>query len=305
MTMMRSDAPQAAALTRARVAVFATSIGLSLLAAIPLLDELWALSRSNDSASHVVMIPLVSLALVWMDRASVFAVVRTSWAGAAVVAAGALLASASAAGVLPVHAAPLSWPVAGLVLAWVGTFLLVFGRSASRAALFPLLFLVFTIPIPDAVLAAAVLVLKTGSAEAVGVLFDLTATPHYRTGFVFELPSVAIEIADECSGVRSSIALTLTSLLAGHMFLDAPWKRAVLVLAVLPITIFKNAIRIVSLSLLAVHVDPSFLVGQLHHDGGVVFFLLALGLLTPIIALLRRTGTAPRRLPRVFHSFSR
>jgi hypothetical protein len=51
--------------------------------------------------------------------------------------------------------------------------------------------------------------------------------------------------------------------------------------------ILKNAIRIVALTLLSIHVDPGFLTGQLHHEGGIVFFLLALALMTPILLLLR------------------
>ena len=141
---------------------------------------------------------------------------------------------------------------------------------------------------------AAVGVLKTGSTEVVSTLFTLTGTPFFRDGFVFTLPQFAIEVADECSGIRSSIALVLTSLLAGHTFLQSGWTRALLVVAVLPVTILKNGIRIVGLSLLSIHVDPSFLKGQMHREGGVVFFLLALAMLAPVFALLRRSEIANR-----------
>jgi len=150
------------------------------------------------------------------------------------------------------------------------------------------------IPIPTVVMDGATQFLKNGSSEAVAGLFTLTGTPFHREGFVFSLPSFVIEIADECSGIRSSIALLLTGLLAGHQFLRKPWTKIVLVLMILPIAVIKNAIRIVALSLLAMHVDPSFLTGQLHHEGGFVFFLLALGLLAPLFVLLKRSeGTAP------------
>jgi hypothetical protein len=36
------------------------------------------------------------------------------------------------------------------------------------------------------------------------------------------------------------------------------------------------------------YVDPEFLTGQLHHEGGIVFFLLALALLAPVLFVLRR-----------------
>ena len=61
-----------------------------------------------------------------------------------------------------------------------------------------------------------------------------------------------------------------------------------LVLLVIPITMFKNGIRITTLSLLGVYVDRGFLTSSLHTDGGILFFILALCLMAPILFLLRR-----------------
>jgi len=61
-----------------------------------------------------------------------------------------------------------------------------------------------------------------------------------------------------------------------------------LALSVVPIAVFKNAVRIVTLSVLSIYVNPSFLTGNLHHRGGIVFFLLALGLIFGLTELLRR-----------------
>src|SRR5207244_11592806 len=104
----------------------------------------------------------------------------------------------------------------------------------------------------------------------------------------FALPGVTIEVAKECSGIRSSLALLVTSLLAGHLFLRSGWRKSVLVLAILPLLVVKNGIRIVTLSLLSIYVDPGFLTGSLHHEGGIIFFLLALILLAPVLWFLQR-----------------
>ena len=84
----------------------------------------------------------------------------------------------------------------------------------------------------------------------------------------------------------------LTALLFGHYSLRSTWSKVILVLAVLPITVLKNAVRIVTLSLLSIHVDPSFLAGRLHNDGGVLFFVVALAMLGPLAALLARREAA-------------
>ena len=168
----------------------------------------------------------------------------------------------------------------------LGAFVALFGLRASRAAQFPLLFLAFMVPLPTVVENWIIRVLQLGSAEFVAFLFQFTGMPVLRDAVVFHLPGISIEVAPQCSGIRSSLALVITCVLAGHMFLKTTWKKALLVLAVLPITMLKNGIRIVTLSVLAVYVDRGFLESSLHRDGGIVFFVLALLLMAPILFLL-------------------
>jgi exosortase len=270
-----------------RAALFLAYGGIVVAVNLPTLLALFEFSNQSATASYVLLIPLVTLALVYQERDTIFADARFDWPAALpFIVAGAALIVASVLGQRPI-AADLSLRVTAIVLLWVGGFLLVYGRRAAGRGRFPLAFLFFTIPIPSSVLTAAVQFLKHGSTEAVSALFTLTGQVYHRDGFVFSLPGVVIEIADECSGIRSSLGLLLTSLLAGHMFLKKAWTKGVLALAVVPMAILKNALRIVVLTLLSIHVDPGFLTGQLHHEGGVVFFLVALMLLAPILALLR------------------
>jgi exosortase len=254
------------------------------------LVALTTFASANPTGSHVVFVPLVTIALIYVRRDSIFSTVRPSLAvGFPAIALGSFfMVAALLFGDLE---SALSFAVAGFVLSWIGGFVLLFGVTAARAAVFPLAFLGFMIPVPEAVIDAATSVLKSGSAETVNGLFLLTGVLYHREGFVFSLPTFAIEIADECSGIRSSIALLLTTLPAGHLFLRSPWAQALLLLAVLPIAVLKNAIRIVSLCLLAIHVDPSYLTGQLHHEGGVVFLLVAMALMVPVFIILRRSET--------------
>jgi exosortase len=259
-------------------------VGVAALSSAPL-RALYLHSQRDNTASHVILIPLISAGLILMRRQDVFRAVQTSWqAGLIVVALGLSLLAANAAASAP----SLSLRVLPVVILWIAGFVLFFGVKAARAALFPLLFLAFTMPFPDTVLKLANDFLKDGSTETVDALFTVTGTPYYRDGYVFRLPYLAIEVADACSGIRSSIGLLITSLLAGYMFLTKAHNRLLLLLAIVPITIFKNGVRIVTLSLLSIHVDPSYLSGQLHHEGGIVFFTISLALLMPILLLLMR-----------------
>jgi exosortase len=145
------------------------------------------------------------------------------------------------------------------------------------------------VPVPGFLLERIILALQKGSAEVVEALFKLSGVPVLRQGFTFALPRVTFDIAHECSGIRSSLALFITSLLAGYVFLLSKWRRGILALSVVPVAIIKNGVRIVTLSLLASYVDRSFLTGSLHHRyGGALFSVLALAALVPVLWLLQR-----------------
>ena len=111
--------------------------------------------------------------------------------------------------------------------------------------------------------------------------------------FFLLLPGVTIEVAKECSGIRSSMALFITCVFAAHLFLRTPWKKLILVLLSIPLALLKNGVRIVTLTLLSIYVDPSFLTGRLHKQGGFIFFLLALAMLAPVLKLLEKSEHRP------------
>jgi len=277
-----------------RDAAFLLLIGCTLLVFWARLKALLAFSleyREYQHYSHIMLVPLVSAALLCMERKRVFE--QAQWSAAA----GTSVTAAGMAVFLASHAVPSSWSMndslslslLGMVTTWLGGFILCYGLPAFRAGMFPLLFLLLMVPIPDLVLQSIISWLVSGISEVLAVVFQLTGVPVYRNGAIFALPGVTIEVAKECSGIRSSLALFITALLAGHCFLRSNWRRAALVVLALPFLVLKNGLRIVTLTLLAVYVNPAFLSGNLHNRGGVVFFALALLLLWPVLRLLEKT----------------
>jgi len=245
--------------------------------------------------THVVLIPLVSAYLIFTRRKEIFRDIGYAFApGGAVAGLGLLLLVAAAAlasgWTKNDHAALVA---CGTVLAVIGAFVAIFGLRAFRSARFALLFLAFMVPLPTVVEQGIIRVLQLGSTEFVALLFSITPVPVLRDGVVFHMPGLSIEVAPQCSGIRSSLALVITCVLAGHMFLRRGWSKALLVLAVLPVTMLKNGIRIVTLSVLALYVDRGFLESSLHRDGGIVFFILALCLMAPILFVLRKSEKGP------------
>ena len=267
----------------------------SLAICWPAISALTVFSFHHEFSSHVLLIPALSLYLLYMERRVVFREVRSSLAlGSALILTGAALywlamVHASLQG--PAEFLPGS--TLAMVVIWMGGFLICYGYRAWRAAAFPLFFLLLMVPLPEQVLARTIYFLQEGSTTLSFFLFKLVGTPAFRQGFLISVPGQTIEVAKECSGIRSSIALFITCLLAAHLFLRTPWKILLFVVLVLPVSIVKNAIRIVTLTLLSIHVDPGFLRGNLHHDGGFFFFLLALAILFPVLLLLQKSEQRP------------
>ena len=283
--------PSLGSLSR-RVLVFAGWIAATCLLFLRPLVAFVTYSLSNDNASHLVLIPVIAAWLLYLERDRIFKMLASDGRTASL-----FFGLGTALALLALFAGPrwsalnqLSLYVLGLILLWVAGFAFFFGRPALQSARFPLLFLLLTIPIPDFLLDKAVYLLQKGSAEIAAVLFDWSGVPVLRDGFVFHLAHVNIEVAKECSGIRSSLALLILAILVAHFYLDTFWKQAVLVIAGLFVMILKNGVRIVTLTLLASYVDPGFLYGRLHREGGVVFFLLGLLLLAPLLWFLQRSG---------------
>lgn len=257
------------------------------------IGRLASLAAHDDRYSHIVLIPFLSLYLMWLSRAKILGSPRDGLApGLALLLAG--IGLLIAVGTVPSPATQdlrFSATILGFVLVLIGEFILCFGRQAFRAAIFPLFLLFLIVPIPPDVMDRAVLALQKGSADISYILFKLVRTPVFRDGFRFSLPGVDIEVATECSGIRSSLSLFLSSLLVGYLTLEAGWSRAAFTLLTIPVVIFKNALRIVTISWLGVYVDPGFFHGNLHKYGGLPFSLVAILILFFVLVALRKTET--------------
>jgi exosortase len=258
------------------------------------------LSLTNNRFSHIAVIPFLSIGLMYLRRRQIFT--RPQFcvnAGSVLLVAGIVLGVAARWLSLPLSANnSLSVAAMAIVIVWVAGFILCFGIASFKAAAFPLLLLLLIVPLPAPVLDQTVSILQKGTAETVDVLLWITGVPFLRQGLTFTLPDVAVEIAEQCSGIRSTMALFITGLLAGHLTLPSTWQKFFFSLLAFPIAIFKNAARIVTISWLGINVNPGFFHGRLHEQGGYPFSVLALAILATILLLLRyQSGRAENYHP--------
>jgi exosortase len=272
--------------------MFLISIGLTAWLTWRPLAALLDAAFEHEQNSHILLVFPVVIGLLFLEsRGKTVTPKYAIGSGCAILAVVLLVAAAGMhyASVLgPGNALSLS--IAALVVTWLGLIVAFYGWQVFRQFVFPFLFLLLLIPFPPALLDLVTRGLQYGSTRATQALFVLFGIPVAREGFVLFLPSIDIEVASECSGIRSSMMLFLTTLVLGYLFLRTSWRQAVLFLSVIVITILKNGLRIFTLSTLAMYVDQSWIEGEFHHRyGGSVFFALAIGLILIVLRGLRRS----------------
>jgi len=293
--------PSAAARLNRRLYAFLALVLLSCSTCYSSLAVLVRLLTQSSEYSHIALVLPVSVGLIYLAHVSIYRDLDSMLAvGITVMGTAALVGSLVRLRVvsLPQEIA-VTISVFLLVTFWIGGFCACFGSRAGRKALFPLLFLYLLVPIPESIMARMVVTLQHASADVASSLYSIAGVPVVRQGQFFVLSNEQIEVAAECSGIRSSIALLITALVFGHLFLRKNLSKIVLIAAIVPLAVFKNGLRIFVLSVLANYIDSRFLSGPLHHQGGVFFFSIALAVLGLLLLALRRLETSnPKTLGR-------
>src|SRR6266853_4075544 len=253
-------------------------------------------ARHSEVHSYVLLIPFVTAYLIYIRWKQLSRELRSSRGYALLLATagtGALFAS--------LHFTELgqndymTLTALSFVCFVIAGIFLFLGSKWARSAMFPLFFFAFVIPLPEAAVDFLENASKEASAEIANWLFLVSGTPAFRTGTVFQLPGISIMVAKECSGIRSSLVLVITSLLAANMFLRTTWRRALLVGAVIPLGLLRNGLRILVISLLCVHIGPEMINSVIHRRGGPIFFVASLIPLFVVLWWLRRGEVAAQQ----------
>jgi len=250
-------------------------------------------AAGSELHSHILLIPFVAAYLIYIRREQLPKEFYASpgWATVAFIIGLAAVIAGRREGVFGRSLSQNDY-LALMIFSFVcllaagGFFLL--GRKWMAAAAFPFAFLIFMVPLPDRAANFLETTLELGSTEAANLFFNLTGMPVLRDGTIFQLPTITIQVAQECSGIRSSWVLLITSLLAANLFLKSPWRRLVLVAAVIPLGILRNGLRILFIGLLCVHIGPEMIHSVFHRRGGPPFFVLSLIPLFVLLWWLRR-----------------
>lgn len=260
----------------------AVTIGVILAVVIAYRDVWpWLISEWQDNPyySHGVLVPLLSLFLVWRARDAVAERQPNNW-GYLLIAAGVAL--------LVVGLWFSAYWVAGFSLPVVigGVVLTLLGPRVLRRWAFPLLFLFLMVPLPFDVWVAQWL--ETPTATASTTVVQAVGVPAQNKGSLIELPNAAFAVGGVCAGLRSSIALFTLALFVVMVGTPGGTRNKIGLLAlVIPLALVANTVRI-SVLLLVAHAWGGDAAMNYYHDySSYVFFALALGLLFLASGVLR------------------
>lgn len=251
--------------------------------------KLYGLAMDSELHSYIMLIPLLCAYFFHVRRKEIAS--KASYgikAGIPVVLLGAALYAGSAFAWNGRPNLLLAFQILSAVVILAGGFIVFFGPRSARAAAFPLFFMLFMVPIPEKALDPAVYLLQKGSAETAWLFLNLSGVTIQREGFFFYLPGLSIEVAEQCSGIRSSTVLIISGIMAAEMFLRTWPGRLALMLAVIPIAVLKNGVRITALTLGAYYIDERVLYGSLHTRGGMLFFAMALLMTGGLLWVIRK-----------------
>jgi exosortase len=174
-----------------------------------------------------------------------------------------------------------------LVAMLAGLILYLFGRSAFREMRLPVLYLLLMIPLPYILYDAAAFPLKLIVANASVNMLKLLGFSVVREGNIILFPSLILEVADACSGLRSLMTLVTLAVTCSFLMLRTPLMRVLLVVASVPIAVVTNMLRVIVTGILAETISPELAEGVFHEMAGLGVFIMAL-LLTGVLTLILR-----------------
>ncbi len=244
----------------------------------------------DPNYSHGFVVPVVSLYLLWRKRAHLVRlnrIKRPSFPGLVLMGAGLAMLVAGRAG------AELFLQRFSLLVVMAGMVLLFFGRGMLKSVSPALAFLMFMIPIPYMLYDSIAFPLKLFTSCCAAMSLTLLHIPVLREGNLVHLANTTLEVADACSGIRSLISLFAIGSVVACIMLKKNWKRALVILLVIPITVFANAVRVVATGVLAHFYGSAVAEGFFHEYAGLMIYLVSLFLLLSLCRVVRGDDPEP------------
>jgi len=226
---------------------------------------------ANPDFSHGFLVPPFAAYLIWTKRDALRRTpIHQSWGGVWLVVAAIFMLF------LGVYGAELFLSRISFVMLLAGLIWTMAGRPFLRELRFPLLVLLLAIPFPQVVYNQITFPLQIFASKLASAALPVFGVPVMRDGNIIQLPSMQLEVAEACSGIRSLMSLFTAAIFYGYFLEPKVSKRVILAIAALPIAVLANGVRILGTGLAVQYWDPQKALGFFHEFSGWLIFVFSL-----------------------------
>ncbi len=232
--------------------------------------------------SHGLLIPVVAILIGWHRLAEKRPLINSCWVGNIVLLLGLsfIVISRLSAFEPPAHY--------GFVLALLGLSLSFYGKEVTGRLLPAFIYLLFAIPLPRLIYVTLSADMQLISSNLGVAVLQLLGISVFQEGNIIDLGNYKLQVAEACNGLRYLFPLMSFGFLIALLFEDKMWKRVVLFLSTIPITIGMNSLRIALIGITVNQWGTKMAEGFVHDFEGWVVFTICVGILLIEMALFKR-----------------
>ena len=276
-------------------ASFVLAFALTLVAFSDSIVRLLNIWETQAEYSFGYLVPFISVFLIWQKSDQLRTIeFAGSWSGVALVVTGlALLTAGELATLGMVAQYGLLMTIAGLVLSYTGS-------RGFRILAMPVAVLIFMLPLPNFVLRELSQVLQLVSSQLGVLVIEMFGISVYLEGNVIDLGVMKMQVVEACSGLRYLFPLMTLGFIAAYFYQEKFWKRALVFLSTIPVTVLMNSFRIGMIGVTVEYWGKSMAEGFLHQFEGWVIFMACTAIIVGEMWLLSRWATPRRHLQEVF-----
>jgi len=228
---------------------------------------------SSDEHAHGLLLVVISAYLIFKDRKRIVAIEPVTWLFGLFIIFGAIIIFLAGHVAVEYYFQRSSL----IILIW-GIIGYIFGKRAFRIFFPPMLLLLLAVPLPEIVVNALTLPLKSMVSSFSAEMLRSLNIAVLQEGNILLLPGITLEVVNACSGIRSVFALFVLAFLFGHD-MKSPLQKILLVVLTIPLAIFTNSLRITTTGILASYWNKEVALSFYHDFGGWGIFVLSLVLL--------------------------
>lgn len=250
---------------------------------LPVYPHLWHTWMNDSNSSYGLLVPLISAFIIWNKRNEISkAHLSYSYWGAVILVSSFILYLLALAGHVAVAQRLM------IVASLNALVLFNFGKDVYRLLAFPLLYLLFMVPIPVSIYGLVAFPLQLFATNISHYIIQGVNIPVLQEGNMLYFAQTQLEVAEACSGLRSMTAFIMLSVLFAYLMRKGWWHRGLLVCSAIPLAIVANIIRVTGTGILAHFYGKQVARGFLHEFSGLFVFVFGLLLMFALYSLLNR-----------------